>query len=69
MILTSWEEDALRKGRQEGIKVGKQEGMKLERRRATREIARKMIDKKMDLKTISEITGEPLNELKKLASK
>ena len=49
-------------GRREGIEIGKSEGV--EERNI--EIARNLLKKNMNIQDISEVTGLPLSEIKKL---
>ena len=49
----------LAKGRKEGIAVGREEG----RENTQKEIARKMLDKGMDINSISELSGLSIEEI------
>ena len=53
----------LAKGRKEGIAVGREEGREEGRENTQKEIARKMLDKGMDINSISELSGLTLEEI------
>lgn len=55
-------EEGIEKGRKEGIKEGKVEGEK----KKGLEVAKKLLEKDMDVKTIAEITGISESEIEKL---
>ena len=57
------EEKGKEEGKKEGVKEGKREGI----REGIASIAKKMIERKMELKEIEEITGLSSQELKGLA--
>ena len=52
----------MEKGRQEGLAEGKQEG----RTERDTEVVLNMLKKKLDIKLVSEVTGLPIREIKKL---
>ena len=59
----------LEEGRELGRKLGKEEGRKLgkeEERKKVKDIAKKMKDIGMDIKTIADITGLSKEEIKKI---
>lgn len=55
-------EEGIKEGKEQGIKEGKTEGKK----QKSLEIAKKLLQKNMDIKTIAEITEIPEAEIKKL---
>ena len=67
-------EDAIKEGRKEGKKEGRKEGKKEGRKEGRKEgikqnrtdIAKKMLEEKLDIKLISKITGLTEKEIKKL---
>ncbi len=70
-IKEGWNEghaEGKKEGKLEGKLEGKIEGKKEGALNKQKEIAHNMLNKNMDIKTISEITGLSLNEIKKLRS-
>ena len=53
----------LAKGRKEGIAIGLETGREEGRENTQKEIARKMLDKGMDINSISELSGLTLEEI------
>ena len=51
----------------DGLTHGKEEGIEVGERKKSLEIAKKMLEEKMDFKIISKVTGLPKEEIKKLA--
>lgn len=51
------------KGKKEGLKEGKEEGLKEGRQEEKIEIARKMLEKNIDVKFISDVTGLTIDEI------
>ena len=45
------------KGREEGIKIGEKRGISIGAKENTKQLAKKMLKKKMNIRDISEITG------------
>ena len=56
----------IEQGIKEGIKEGIKQGIKQGQKQNNLQIAKKMLNKKIDLTTISEITGLSIKELKNL---
>ena len=56
------QQEGWQKGQQEGWQKGQQEGWQ----KGQQELILKMLDKKLDLSVISEVTGLPMQEIKKL---
>ena len=57
-----------REGREEGERIGEKRGKKIGEKHGRQEIARKMVEKNLDLVLIKEMTGlteQELNALKK----
>jgi len=54
--------EAIKQGRQEGTQEGREEG----RQEGKLEVTKKLLNKGMDIKTISEITGMSEEEIKNL---
>ncbi|EFC91012.1 hypothetical protein Dpep_0986 [Dethiosulfovibrio peptidovorans DSM 11002] len=63
----AWEKEGLRKGihrgRREGMEKGRQEGL----RKALARTAMRMIEKGMDLETISELTGLDIDKVRDMS--
>ena len=55
-------EEGLKEGKEEGIKEGREEGAK----RNSCDIAKRMLEKGIDIETISELTGLTEKEISKL---
>ena len=53
----------LAKGRKEGIAIGLETGREEGRENTQKEIARKMLDKGMDINSISELSGLSIEEI------
>ena len=54
------------KGLAAGVEIGRKQGMSQGFKQCIQQIAKKMLSQKIDLETISELTGLTLEELKKL---
>ncbi|MGA1867663.1 MAG: Rpn family recombination-promoting nuclease/putative transposase [bacterium] len=63
-VLMTVAEQLIEKGKKEGIEKGKKEGIK----KAKIEAAKKMLSKKYPINDIADITGLPVEEIKKLKS-
>ncbi|MBP3596036.1 MAG: PD-(D/E)XK nuclease family transposase [Clostridia bacterium] len=59
-------QEGLKAGKQEGLREGKQEGLKEGRKEEKIETAKKMLEKNIDILTISEITGLTEEQIEKL---
>ena len=55
-----------REGREEGERIGEKRGKKIGEKHGRQEIARKMVEKNLDLVLIKEMTGLTEQELKAL---
>ncbi len=60
---------AKKDGIEEGIEIGKEKGLKEGAKEKSIEIAKKMLDKKMDIKEIAELVGLPIKKIKELQTK
>ena len=58
-------QEGIEKGKKEGIEQGKKEGIEQGKKQAQKEIARKMKEQKIDIKTIMKITGLTEEEIQK----
>ena len=58
--------EGLRKGRDEGLRKGMNEGLRKGRNEGILNLAKKMIERKMEMKEIEEITGLTKKELQNL---
>ncbi len=73
-MLTTWEEEALKKGikkgrqlgKQEGRQLGKQEGRQLGKQEGIQEVAKKLLEKGFSAKEVSELSGLSIVEIEKL---
>ena len=59
-------EEAMAEGRAEGIAKGRAEGLEKGREEMKKEMAKKLLDAKMDINQIAEITGLSIQEIEKL---
>jgi len=59
-------EEGLEKGLQEGLEKGLQEGLEKGLQKSQQEIARKMLQKGLDIALIAEVTGLTAEEVQKL---
>ena len=59
----------IEQGKKEGIEQGKKEGIEQGKKESSKEIAIKMLKRKMPIEEISEITGLSDKEIKKLLTK
>ena len=67
--LEQGKKEGLEQGKKEGLEQGKKEGLEQGKKESSKEIAIKMLKRKMPIEEISEITGLSDKEIKKLLTK